>query len=142
MYGNFKQDIRDDWTRYYPIDECHFDEHTIKGPRIIGNGFNLGEWLNTSIGRQHVPTFSTFNIRRDYGLRVRMTIGIDKPIKAEFIIDQIILLAADYAPDFRECLERNWVTDCVNDSDDEEDTAPDYADVGGAPPTYNNTERH
>ena len=86
-----------DWDNSHDIGSVDFSERMKSAPALTEN-FNLGEVMRLIIPG-FPPTFSTFNIRRTYRLRLKLSVQCaQKDLKADYHTSDLVLLARDYMP--------------------------------------------
>ncbi len=103
----------------------------------LSKHFDLRDIMRVRVPPYQRPTFSTFNIRRTYRLRLKLSVVCaQKTFKAEFLSDDFVLLAKDYMPN----AEGNPETSSSNAALDVQ-IAPIYQEaLGPPPPEYDNAK--
>lgn len=122
-----------DWKNGHLISSIDFTQHMEKAPPV-SEQMDLRDIMKLTIPRYHRPTFSTFNIRRSYKLKICVTVDCaQKSFKAEFNTYDFKLLAADFNPS--PVGTSGTVPGYSTGSDDFiDDVAPVYEPGGGPPP--------
>lgn len=129
-------DEQRNWDTEHEIAFVDFTEKMETAPALT-NHFDLRNVMRVSVPPYARPTFSTFNIRRTYKLRLKLSVECaQKTFKAEFLTGDFVLLAKDYMPS----TESNPGTSSSNAAVDME-VAPIYQEtLGPPPPGYGNAK--
>lgn len=119
------------WTTSHGLSPTLSSEVSRK-PIPVTEHTDLSSFLQLVIPAYHVPNFSTFNVRRNYKLRIQISVECaQKTLKAEFVAENFTLLAADYMPN------RGATAEVSNSTVmEQEEGAPGYDDRDDVPPPY------
>ncbi|KAK4692698.1 hypothetical protein P7C71_g4559, partial [Lecanoromycetidae sp. Uapishka_2] len=131
-------DEQRDWQDTVRLASCDFSERMDQAP-AISELMDLNKIMQIGVTRQQKPSFSTFNIRRSYKLRLMLSVECaQKTFKREFQpwVD-LVLLAADFVPRVDEGLVAS-----TSSAVEHFESAPIYEDVAEkAPPRYEDAKQ-
>lgn len=125
-------DVQRTWESSLSIGSYDFSGRT----EPLTENLDLGKLLGLGIQKHHKPNFTTFNMRRDYKLCIKVTFECaQKTFKVDFWNYQITLLPADYAPSGCEAEDAPELSTIF--MEDPEEAAPAYEPSSlPPPPTY------
>ncbi|KAL9098782.1 MAG: hypothetical protein Q9163_005618 [Psora crenata] len=131
-------DQRRAWSETVVLASCDFSLHMDQAP-LVNERLDIRHILDTTIPKSYTPTFSTFNIRRDYALLIKATVVCaHKTLKTEWTNDSFTLLAAEYAAKETQAASARDVGPLPVTSVSQDEVAPAYEAEPGAvsPPRY------